>query len=685
MKIRSKIAFMHLLIIIGFLGSMIFIVLRFNNVHNLKTLELQGVNSLTELKTLELKSTLFSKRNQNLGLLLEDWVDSIRRFDYLYSEMLNNPTHRFLGKAEIASRDEMVLEWDSVKGSELNPLVEELESAFALSGEIRNLVGRTTLSISRELIAEEFGSDSAVYLELAEIENYFARVRELLVSDVFGPAEFFIDELRLRISEYLSTLLYTTIAIALAFQLVGGLFALRFSQNFRRHVTQMGDTLAKVANGTFNIKLDIHSGDEFENIAENFNLLTQELWTRIESMKDMMNEVGNAIENVSAVEEMEELMLRVAVKNTYADAGILMDIDNGELYTKHTQGAFPSLSSTDYKILNPVIISGEPLFIRRNMGNLPENADSNSKAFISSAIFIPIIQTKKEMSLLALVRTKAENYFNDLDYSYMRSYGEFISLTLDNMDKYNQLMNTRKIGREITVASEIQKSLLPAKMPVLQGVEIAAFSDAVKGIGGDFYDVFDIGENKTAIIICDVAGKGVSASLVMVMIRTIIRSISSPEKRADRIMIELNRTISGSVGVDRFATSAIIILDSKNGIVSYSNAAHLPLYVLRGSAGKYYMFDTEGLPLGIENKAAFGHKKLKINKDDYLVLFTDGISEARNNEGTELGTQALLKFVARHSDSNPDKLVQLVKSFVEKHSDGYEHDDQTFLALRVTA
>jgi len=683
MNIRSKITFIHFLIAIGFLGSMVLIVLRFNNMHNLKSLELQGANSLTELKTLELKTTLFSKRNQTLGLLLEDWIISIRRFDYLYNEMLNNPAHRFLGKDGIASRDEMVLEWDSAKNNELNPLIEELESAFALAGEIRNLVGRTTLSISRELLAEEFGSDSAVYLELIEIENHFTRVRELLVTDVFEHAESFIGELRQRISDYVLSLLYTTIAIALAFQLVGSFFALRFSQNFRGHVTQMGDTLAKVASGTFDIKLDIHSGDEFESIAENFNLLTQELWARIESMKNMMNEVGNAIENVSATEEMEKLMLRLAVENTYADAGILMDVNNGELYPKHTQGDFPSLPSTDYKILDSV--TGEPLFIRKNMGELPDNTDSNSEAFISSAIFIPIIQTDEGMGILALVRTKAENYFNDLDYAYMRSYGEFISLTLDNMDKYNQLMNTRKIGREIVVASEIQKSLLPEKMPALQGVEIAAFSDAVKGIGGDFYDVFDVGENKTAIIICDVAGKGVSASLVMVMIRTIIRSISSPEKRADRIMIELNRAISGSVGVDRFATSAIIILDSKNGIVSYSNAAHLPLYVFRGDAGKYYMFDTEGLPLGIENKADFGHKQIKLNKDDYLVLFTDGLSEARNNEGAELGARALLKFVARHSDSNPNELVQLVKNFANEHSDGYEHDDQTFLALRVTA
>jgi len=680
MNIKAKITLMHFCIVVGSLAAIALIALRFANIGKLKSLELESIEALTELKILELKTTLFSRRNQNVGLLLEDLLSSIQRFDYLYNAMLNNPSHSLLAETEGASRNELYSEWNSAKKNELLPLIAELESAFAFSTELRKLMGGTSISISRELVAEEFGTASPVYLELTEIENLLTRQSEIVLGDIFESAESFINGLRLRISEYVSSLFFTTIAIALVFLAVGSFFALSFSRNLRRHATQMGNTLAKVASGVFDIKLDIQSGDEFESIASNFNLLTQELWTKIESMKDMIHEVGNAVERVNAVEEIEAFTLQLAVKNTNAHAGVFMGIDSkDELYPKHTQGNFPLLREH----LGPVTTSGEPLFIRRNTGELPENADSNSEVFISSAIFIPIILSKAVVGVLALVHTEKGSYFNDLDYTYMCCYGQCISLTLDNMDRYNQLMRAYKAGREINVATGIQQSLLPEKMPAMQGIEIAAFSDSIKGIGGDFYDVFDIGENKTAIIICDVAGKGVSASLIMVMIRTIIRSISSPEKRADRIMIELNRAISGSVGVDKFATSSIIVLDSKNSIVSYSNAAHLPLYILRGNINKYHKFDTEGLPLGVENKTVFGHKKIRINKDDYLVLFTDGLSEARNNEGAELGTQTLLKFVARHADSNPDQLVKLVKNFVNEYSGGYEHDDQTFLALRV--
>ncbi|RKX68971.1 MAG: protein serine phosphatase, partial [Spirochaetes bacterium] len=240
-----------------------------------------------------------------------------------------------------------------------------------------------------------------------------------------------------------------------------------------------------------------------------------------------------------------------------------------------------------------------------------------------------------------------------------------------------------KINREIEVAADIQKTLLPERLPSLNNAEVAAFSDAAKGVSGDYYDVFDLGGGKTAIIICDVSGKGVPASLLMIMIRTIIRSISSPEKRSDRIMGELNRAVTGRMGADRFATISIIILDAEKGSISYSNGAHHPLYILRGETGKYRMFDTDGLPLGIDINASFGHKRIRVRTNDYLVLFTDGLPEARNTAGEELGTDRLLKFIARHAGQNPVELTRRVKDYIEDFTSGTKHDDQTFVTLKV--
>ncbi len=705
MRIRTKFTLFQFIIIAGFLGSMAFILIRFNQAYNLKQLELRSVESMTELKTLEQKTSLFSSRNMTLNLLWDDWTDSYRRFDYLYSGMLNNPYFHLLGDTALTRKDARAEAWSAIKAMEIEPLIEEFEEI--LSGELPKLIGNNGISISRELIGSRIGFDSPQANQLAEIENRFMNLRESLIASISIPSVYFLSDLRERVEQFSATLYISTLAISVLILAGSTVFAFRFSRNFSRHIMQLEGTLAKVAGGNFGINLDIRSGDEFEAISQHFNLLTRDLWIRIESMKDMMRDIGNATGEEVDMGELEDFMLELAIDNTGADAGLLMGVEDGMLTLKKSQGYFPPpmalpprvAGKREYVIewfgtrriasgegiLGQVLATGEPRFVRdNNDGELADNTDQDSDLFLNSVIFIPLNVSGAILGILALALTRKETVFTDLDYTYMRSYGEFIALTMDNTQKYFELVKSHQINREIEVAADIQKTLLPEKMPVLKGAEVAAFSDAAKGVSGDYFDVFDLGKGKTAVVICDVAGKGVPASLLMIMIRTIIRSISSPEKRADQIITELNRAVTGRIGADRFATISIIILDSERGTISYTNGAHHPLYILRGESGKYRMFDTDGLPLGIDINASFGHKKIRVRANDYLVLFTDGLPEARNNEGQELGTDRLLRFVARYADQHPRELARRVKDYIDDFTSGSKHDDQTFVVLKVS-
>ncbi len=705
MKIRTKFTFLQFIIVAGFLGTMAFILVRFNQADNLKQLELRSVESMTELKTMEQKTRLFSSRSMPMNLLWDDWTTSYRRFDYQYSEMLNNPYHRLLGKTAITRKEARLESWNAIKILEIEPLIEDFEEA--LSGELVNLTGNNGIATSRELIGTRVGFDSPEAIRLAEIESRFNNLRESMVASLSIPTEHFISDLRERVEQFSTTLFITALAVTILLQSGAAFFVYRFARNFGRNIVQLEGNLAKVANGNFDINLDIRSKDEFEDMANHFNSLSQDLWNRIESMKDMMRDIGNATGEEVDMSELEDFMLELAIDNTGADAGLMMGIDDGMLILTRSQGYFPPpmaippmvASKREYVtdwfgthriatgegILGQILATGEPRFVRDNRdGELADNADLDSDLFLNSAIFIPLNVSGTTVGILALALTRPGAIFTDLDYAYMRSYGEFIALTMDNMQKYFSLVKSHQINREIEVAADIQKALLPDRMPSIKGAEVAAFSDAAKGVSGDYYDVFDLGHGKTAVIICDVAGKGVPASLLMIMIRTIIRSISSPEKRADQIMTELNRAITGRMGADRFATISFIILDSGKGTVSYANGAHHPLYILGGESGKYRMFDADGLPLGIDINATFEHKKIKLKSNDYLVLFTDGLPEARNNDGEELGTDKLLRFVARYSDQHPRELARRVKDYIDDYTSGAKHDDQTFVALKVS-
>lgn len=704
MRIRNKFTFLQLIIVAGFIGSMAFILIRFNQADNLKQLELRSVESMTELKTMEQKTRLFSSRSMPLDLLWDDWTTSYRRFDYLYSQMLDNPYHRLLGKTATIRKETRLEAWTAIKTLEIEPLGRDFEEA--LSGDLAGITGNNGLAISREIIGSEIGFDSAQAMQIAELESRFNNLRDSMVASISIPTESFIEDLREKVGQFSGTLLISALAIAILIQAGSAFFVYRFSSNFSKHITQLEQTLAKVANGNFDIDLDIKSNDEFEDIAVHFNILAQDLWARIESMKDMMRDIGNATGEEVDLGELEEFMVELAIDNTGADAGLLMEVEDGMLSMKRSQGYFPPpmtlppmvASKREYVVdwfethriatgeglLGQILTTAEPRFIRDNKdGELPDNADSESDLFISSAIFIPLNVSGSTIGILALALTRQNAVFTDLDYAYMRSYGEFIALTIDNMQKYYSLVKSHQINREIEVAADIQKALLPEKMPRLKGAEVAAFSDAAKGVSGDYYDVFELGGGKTAVVICDVAGKGVPASLLMIMIRTIIRSISSPEKRADQIMTELNRAITGRMGSDRFATISMVILDSEDGTISYANGAHHPLYILRGDSGKYRMFDADGLPLGIDINATFERKKIRVKTNDYLVLFTDGLTEARNSTGEELGTDRLLRYVARYADQHPRELARRVKDYLDDFTSGAKHDDQTFVALKV--
>ncbi|RKX90301.1 MAG: hypothetical protein DRP70_01105 [Spirochaetes bacterium] len=704
MKIRVRFTLLQLLIIAGFLGSMSFVFIQFSRVYHLKQLEIQSIQTSTALKTLEQDTRLFSSRHKNLRFLWEDWKTSFQQFDTLYAEMLNNPYHRLLRQDAIVQKKALDESWTTVKEMEIQPLTGSFQKI--LSSNLPALIGDNGIKISSQLIGLKEGTESVQVQQLAEIEADFDSLKDSLVMSISIPTEHFIINLSDEIELFSSKLYRITIVISILIQAGGIFFVLLFTRSFSRNTIELERTMAKVSDGNFNINLDIHSGDEFEDISKHFNALTQDLWNRIESMKDMMRDIGSLTGEDTEIGELEDFILELAIDNTGADTGIFMTVEEGMLVLRKALGYFPPpmplppmVSSkrefiTDWfknhriapgeGILGYVIKSGEPRFVRDNMeGELPDNVKQDSDTFINSAIFIPLIISGSTVGILALALTRIESVFTDMDYAYMRSYGEFISLTLDNMQKYHELLKSHQINREIEVAADIQKTLLPERLPSLNNAEVAAFSDAAKGVSGDYYDIFDLGGGKTAVIICDVSGKGVPASLLMIMIRTIIRSISSPEKRSDRIMAELNRAVTGRMGADRFATISIIILDAENGTLSYSNGAHHPLYILRGETGKYRMFDTDGLPLGIDINASFGHKRIRVRTNDYLVLFTDGLPEARNTDGEELGTDRLLKFIARHADQTPRELTRRVKDYIEDFTSGTKHDDQTFVTLKV--
>jgi len=255
---------------------------------------------------------------------------------------------------------------------------------------------------------------------------------------------------------------------------------------------------------------------------------------------------------------------------------------------------------------------------------------------------------------------------------------------LKQIEMYTEVLEKKQAEKELGVAGEIQSSLVPHVFPEASKYEIFAFSIPAKGVGGDYYDYIDFGNNKLAVTMFDVSGKGVPASLIMVMIRSILRTIASLEEETKDILTKLNDTISEDIVEDRYATGFYLLFDAEKGIMSYTNAGHGPLILYRAHKDEFEFLDTDGMPVGIMPGVEYGQDFTTLDPGDVALLYTDGITEAMNLAHEEFGMERFYQVVRENAKGTAkdiaDSMLAHVNEFV---GTAPQHDDETLLVLKM--
>jgi sigma-B regulation protein RsbU (phosphoserine phosphatase) len=246
------------------------------------------------------------------------------------------------------------------------------------------------------------------------------------------------------------------------------------------------------------------------------------------------------------------------------------------------------------------------------------------------------------------------------------------------------LIEKREIERELGIAAEIQRKLIPLSIPQVPSVDLAVFSKPAHGISGDYYDIFKLDEKKLGLIVCDVAGKGVPAALVMIMIRSIVRLISSPKRDVATTVRWINLGITGRLDIDHYATLCFLIYDSDRREIYYSNAAHHPMLLYRQKTNKFIQIDTEGLPIGVERRAKYIQKKILVESGDIFIVYTDGIIEAMNPQGDQYALKSLQKVVLKSIQLSAKEMIDAIKKDIDTFVDTRrQFDDQTLVILKI--
>jgi serine phosphatase RsbU (regulator of sigma subunit) len=710
MTIRNKLFSIGFIVTVGFLAATFLIFIRFQQSMDLKEIELRGVKIQTLQNELSLRSAEFISSKNKIEDTYENWLNSYSSFYKELKQFTTNSDINQLGNKVKYTLEEITKNWDIIFNEyykpiniQLNLLInnDDLKNIDSSNSSINDLYERLLNGeLENENLVQEFKTleDRMLFIDasLVEIDRMFTSVLN----------EISVAIARLIVKQRTQSLQLIGVILALII-----IISTLFSRQTTINIKKMESYIAKLASGDFSANLDIKSKDEFGNLTRNFEIFTDTLWNKMDSLRDVMRDVGNSISVDLNQQNFIDNLVELAIDSVKAEAGIMFTVEeeSRNLVISNISGYFPPPFQISRKVssrkesimayfksltfnigqglIGDIAGSGKPFFIRNSTidDRLPFNSYPDDELFISSLIFIPIIIGNRLLGVLGLCNTTENRLFSDLDYSFLRSYGEYSAMALDNLNKYQELLSRHELLKELDVATTIQKNLLPEKLPSMDSFSIHAYSEAAKGVSGDYYDAFQLNENKVLITVCDVAGKGVPASLVMIMIRTILRLITSETHSARSVVTLLNNLLTEKLGIDHFATIGLFIYDQKENVVSYTNGAHHPLYVYKAEKDKFLKFDTDGLPLGLEANTLFGHKRFKVGKGDYLVLFTDGLNEARNVDGDEFTTNRLLSLIKRNSQMRPDELTNEIRRNLDAFTAGTsQHDDQTMLLMKIT-
>jgi len=236
--------------------------------------------------------------------------------------------------------------------------------------------------------------------------------------------------------------------------------------------------------------------------------------------------------------------------------------------------------------------------------------------------------------------------------------------------------------RELVEARSIQRRLLPTEIPQIEGCRIAAAWRPARAVSGDYFDVLRFDDNKAALCIADVSGKGLPAALLMSNIQAAVKSFASETVSPSELCAKVNQLVSSSMAEDKFITFFYAIVDSEHNKLAYSNAGHNAGIVLRRN-GSLIRLDPTGAVLGPFPNWNYKHDEIDLESGDRVVLFTDGVTELRNSIGEEFSEERLIDLLVQHRDLEADELRDRIVEAVVEFSGGEFQDDATLLVLRA--
>jgi sigma-B regulation protein RsbU (phosphoserine phosphatase) len=251
-----------------------------------------------------------------------------------------------------------------------------------------------------------------------------------------------------------------------------------------------------------------------------------------------------------------------------------------------------------------------------------------------------------------------------------------------------------RLEQELAIARQVQESLFPPRMPELPTAELAATCQPARSVSGDLYDVVELGKNRVGLLCADVAGKGISAALLVSSLQAIVRTTARPGASgpgSDRptptpseLVALLNSELSDRMPSNRFITLFWAEYDAEQRLLRYTNAGHNPPLLIQSESGAPVRLEEGGLPVGMFAAATYEERELKLAPGSLLAVYTDGIPEALNADQEEFGDQRWEALCKEYSSGRAEEfLTSSFGALREWVANSEQFDDMTLVVLKV--
>jgi sigma-B regulation protein RsbU (phosphoserine phosphatase) len=415
---------------------------------------------------------------------------------------------------------------------------------------------------------------------------------------------------------------------------------------------------------------------------------TKEQIERDEQIYQLTTLVAGAFSLQEVLDKLAEAAVKIMV-GVKACSIRLLDEEAGDLKMRSTYGL-----SEEYRNKGPVskndpvieaAFAGEAVVLDDMcVDGRVKYKEATLREGLVSQLTVAMKFRRKAIGVLRLYSPKPRQFYED-DINLARAIASQCAVAITNAKLYAEAINGQKMREQIRLAGVIQRRMIPEKAPSIPGLDIAATYIPCFDVGGDFYDFLQMSNNRVAVAIADVMGKGIPAAIMMSLFRGAVRAYIDAEHdkgTIEKIISKLNKMACGECKDGEFVALFYAVLDVKEETITYCNCGHEPAVLIRD--GKIVELNKGGFVLGVEAKAEYEIETLRLQDGDCLLFYTDGLVDAADFDGQFWGRERMLETVKKLISLEAEQMVKNILSYRRRFVGlASQVDDTSIIVIKV--